>query len=108
MRAVIERNTAAGTDPHGLPVPPFFAPAGEPVPCFVWSRSSRQALDAGKSALVEDLRMMFPLGADVRPNDEIVRVTDRAGATLIDGRLRIDGDPQRKHRHMEAALERVR
>lgn len=107
MRAAIERDTAAGTDPWGNPVAPVFASIGAPVPCFVWSTAARQAIGGGKVALVEDLRAMFPLGADVRAGDEIARVTDRRGVTLIAGRLRIDAEPQRKHRHVEAALERV-
>lgn len=107
MRAEIERNTAVGTDAHGHPVPPVFASIGDPVPCFVWSTQSREAVGAGKTALVEDLRAMFPLGADVRAGDVIARVADRQGTTLIAGRLRLDAEPQRKHRHVEAALARV-
>lgn len=107
MRAEVERNTAAGTDAHGHPVAPVFASTGAPLPCFVWSTASRQAVGAGKVALVEDLRVMFPLGADLRAGDEIARVTDRLGRTLVAGRLRVEGEPQRKHRHIEAALERV-
>lgn len=107
MRAAIERDTAAGADAHGLPLAPVFASTGDPVPCFVWSTASRQAVGSGRIALIEDLRAMFPLAADVRAGDEIAEVTDRQGAVLIAGRLRIDGEPQRKHRHLEAALERV-
>jgi hypothetical protein len=107
MRAEIERDTATGTDAHGHPVAPVFAPTGDPVPCFVWSTASRQAVGAGRVALIEDIRAMFPVGADIRAGDEIARVTDRLGTVLVNGRLRVDGEPQRKHRHLEAALERV-
>ena len=105
MRADIERNTASGTDAHGGPVAPVFT-AVATVPCWVWSRSRREAVDGVKTALVEDLRALFPLGADVAERDEIAKVTDRQGAELLSGRFRIEA-LQRKHGHVEAALLRV-
>lgn len=111
MRAAIERNTATGTDQWGNPVAPSFASIGAPIPCFVSSSSRRQAVgemtDGKKTIVVEDLRAIFPLGSDVQNGDEIVSVTDRQGTTLINGRLRIDGTPERRHRHLEASLERI-
>lgn len=105
MRADVERNTASGTDAHGHPVAPVFT-ALATLPCFVWSTARREVADGGKTALVEDLRAMFPLGADVAEGDEIAKVTDRQGTVLLTGRLRIAA-LQRKHRHLEAALDRV-
>lgn len=106
MRAEVERNTASGTDDHNLPVAPEFEPLGI-VPCFVWSKTSRHAADGEKTVLVEDLRGMFPLSADVRAGDEIARVTDRQDNELIPGRLRIQPPAQFKHSHVEMALERI-
>ena len=105
MRAEVERNTAAGTDPHGHPVAPFFT-ALATVPCWVWSKQARVAVDGDKTAVIEDLRALFPVSADIVEGDEIARVTDRRGAVLF-GRLRVDAPPQRKVRHLEAALKRV-
>lgn len=107
MRAAIERNTAAGTDAWNNPVAPVFAPTGDPVACFIWSNQSRDVVDGRKSALVEDLRAMFALGADVAANDEIASVTDRKGNVIIAGRLRVLGPVQFKHTHVECALERL-
>ncbi len=106
MRAEVERNTAAGTDPHGHPMAPSFT-ALATLPCHVWSKQSREAVDGDKTAVIEDLRALFPVSADVREGDEIAQVTDRRGTVLFPGRLRVDAPPQRKVRHLEAALKRV-
>lgn len=106
MRAAIERSTAAGTDAWNNPVAELFAPLAT-LPCFVWSNTAREIKDGDKLARVEDLRAMFALGADLRAEDEISAVTDRRGAVIIAGRLRIEGPPQRKHTHLEAALKRI-
>jgi hypothetical protein len=105
MRAVVERNSASGTDTYGHPVAPVFA-AHATLPCFVWSSQRREVVDGDKTATVEDLRAVFPLGADILEADEIASVTDRQGSEILSGRARIDA-LQRKHRHLEAALVKV-
>ncbi len=105
MRAAVERNTASGTDAHGHPVAPAFT-ALATLPCFVWSRQRREMIDGKVSAIIEDLRAIFPLAADVQARDEIASIQDRRGAVLIAGRFKIE-PVQRKHDHLEAALERV-
>ena len=106
-RAQVERNVAAGADDWGGPMPPDFQPLHAALPCFVWSNNSRELVDGAKTAMIEDLRAMFALGADVREADEIVAVTDRAGNTIVAGRLKIEGPVQFKHNHLEAALQRI-
>lgn len=105
MRAAVERDQAVGTDSYGGPVAPIFA-AHATLPCWVWSTNRREIVDGDKTALVEDMRAMFPIGADVLERDEIASVKDRNGAELLSGRMRVEAI-QRKHRHVEAALERV-
>jgi hypothetical protein len=107
MRALLERNTATGIDAWGNPVGEVFAPLGAALPCFAWSNAAREIKDGDKLARVEDLRAMFSLIADIRAEDEISAITNRHGAVLILGRLRIEGPPQRKHTHLEAALKRI-
>jgi hypothetical protein len=107
MRAAIERNQAAGNDAWGQPVAPAFQPLGAPVPCFVWHETSSEVVDGRKTAMIGDFRALFALDADVAEFDEIAGVTDRKGAVLIDGRLRVEGPVQRKHTHLEASLKRV-
>lgn len=106
MRAQLERSAATGIDAWNNPVAEVFAPLAE-LPCFVWSNTAREIKDGGKLARVEDLRAMFALDADVRAEDEISAITDRQGAVIIAGRLRIEGPAQRKHTHLEAALKRI-
>lgn len=106
MRAAIERNQATAMDAWNNPVAPQWQAVGT-VPCFVWSNSAREIEDGRKSAQVEDLRALFSMGADVREDDEISAVTDRAGNVLMPGRLKIEGPVQYKHTHQEAALRRV-
>lgn len=105
-RAAIERNTQSGTDPHGNPLPPVWQ-ALATLPCFVWSKQARQAFPGDRTALVEDLRAMFPLGSALRQGDRVSSVTDRSGAEIVAGPLRIDADPQYKHNHIEVALKKV-
>lgn len=107
MRALLERNAEQGEDSWGQPLPPELAVVAEALPCFVWSTSSRELIDGQKTAMVEDMRALFAPSADVREHDEIARVTDRQGAVIVPGRLRIEGPVQRKHGHQEAMLRRI-
>lgn len=106
MRALVERNQATGKDPWGNPVAPSFQPLAT-LKCFIWSKNSRELVDGDKTAMIEDMRALFSLSADIREDDEISAVTDARGATIIPGRLRVEGPVQRKHTHLEAALKRI-
>lgn len=106
MRAVMQRNSATGTDARGHSVPKAWAANGT-LRCFVWSNASREAVDGAKTAMVEDMRGLFALGADIDEGDRIASVTDVKGNVLIPGPMEVDGPVQRKHTHLEAALKRV-
>lgn len=106
MLAVVSRNMAAGKDAWGQPVAPVWSTVAS-LPCFAWSNQSREAVDGDKTAMIEDMRIMVGLGADLREDDELTAITDRKGNVLIPGRLKVDGPVQRKHSHQEAALKRV-
>lgn len=107
MRAQVERPSASAKDAWGNPVAPVMAPVGDPVACFIWSKSSREIVDGDKTAMVEDVRGLFALAADIREGDELTTITDRAGNMLIPGRLKVEGPVQFKHSHREAALRRI-
>jgi len=107
MRAQVERNQAVGTDGWNNPAEPDFQPVGDPLRCFVWSKSGREAVGDERSVLIEDVRGLFALDADLRPDDELVSVTDRTGATIHFGRLKVEGPLQHKHTHREANLQRI-
>lgn len=107
MRAAIERNQTATKDAWGQPAAAAFASTGDPLPCFVWAETSAEIVDGKKTAMIGDFRALFALGADINEADEIAGVTDRQGAVLISGRLRVEGPVQRKHTHLEASLKRI-
>lgn len=107
MRASVERDVATGRDAHNNPLPPDFQPLHEALPCFAYPKSSRELVDGGKSANIEDLRAMVSLSANIRAGDEITEIRDRAGKVIINGRLKVEGDPQFKHNHRELALQRI-
>ncbi|MEP0406958.1 hypothetical protein [Roseibium sp.] len=106
MRASVERDQASGTDSWGNPLPADFQPLGV-LKCFVWSTASREIVDGDKTAMIEDMRALFALGADIAEDDEISAVKNRAGDEIIPGRLKVEGPVQRKHTHQEAALKRI-
>ena len=106
MRAAVERNQASGEDAWGQPVAADFQPVGS-LPCFAWSEKASEIVDGKKTAVIGDFRALFALGADLREGDEIASVSDRAGAEIIAGRLRVEGRPEPKHTHLEATLKRI-
>lgn len=106
MRAGVERNVASGTDNWGHPVAPLFEPHAR-VACFAYTPSSSDIMDGDKVATVQDVRIMFAVGADIQAGDEIASITNKAGILLFPGRYRVDGPVQFKHNHAEAALRKV-
>lgn len=107
MRAAVERDEATGTDAFGGPAEPDFVPLHAALPCFAYSKSSRELVDDRKTAMIEDLRIMIARDADLAAGDIITAISDRAGTTIIAGRLKVEGEPQFKHTHREAALQRI-
>lgn len=106
MRAAVARNQATAKDGWGQPVAPDFQPLAT-LPCFVWSNKSAELIDGHKIAMLEDLRAMFALSADINADDQIASVTDRKGAEIIPGPLLVIGPVERKHTHLECALRRI-
>lgn len=106
-RARVERNTATGTDSWGGAAAPAFTALHNALPCFVYSKSSRELVDGAKTAMIEDLRIMIGRDVDLAEGDEITAVTDRFGLVIIPGRLKVEGPVQFKHTHREAALQRI-
>ena len=88
MRAVVSRSAAPAQDDWGRPGVPTFAAIGT-IPCFVSSKLRREVQTDGKTAVVEDLRAIVPVGADVAEGDRLA-VTDRLGASLFEGPLAVD------------------
>lgn len=106
-RAVVLRDVNAGVDTFGHPLPPEWLQISDPVPCYAWSRSSREAVDDRRTAIVQDVRVMLPDSADVTASDRIENVTDRLGRVLHDGPFRIDAIERRAGQHKTCMVTRI-
>lgn len=106
MRALIEEDTAGGPDPYGHPLASSWSTKLTDVACRVYSKTRREVIDGDKTALVEDIRAIFPLTTNVIELNRLLNVKDRLGATLFAGPLSIDTLTRRRD-HLEAALRRV-
>ncbi|MGH7393633.1 MAG: hypothetical protein ACREM3_29890 [Candidatus Rokuibacteriota bacterium] len=110
-RAVIERDVATGSNPYGNAPTPNWQPLAAPVPCYVWSRVRRAVVSNNAPGqpgvvLVEDLRALFPAGADVQEGDQVTNVTDRLGNIVWPGPILIEALQPRPD-HVEAQLRRI-
>ena len=107
MRCTIERDAAHGTpDGYGLPGDPNWKPLAVLLPCWLWSTAERELIGAEKSEVIEDLRMLVPLGTDVTERDRVSGVTDRLGHPIRQGAMGITA-VMSKHDHLELVLTGV-
>lgn len=88
MRAAVERGAVDGTDDWNRPNPPDFAPQST-VDCWAWSKVRREVRSDDKVAVIEDLRALVPLNADVLEGDRLT-ITDRLGVELFGGPVAVD------------------
>lgn len=105
-RAVVSRDTSDSTDDWNRPIPPTFTVQPDDIACRAWSKSRKEVRDDGKEVLIEDIRALFPKGADIQTG---VRVTinDRLGAPIFDS-LAVQTVSRRgaNVRHREVVFER--
>lgn len=105
MRADIERNADGATDgwnQKGV----SWATHIEACPCRVWYENGSEYVDGVKTAVVDELRMIVPLGTDVKASDRVGDVTDRRGRVQFAGPIRISS-VQHRADHIVAKLEVV-
>jgi len=107
MRAEIEENESVGNlDDRGQEIAPSWVTKESDVPCYVYSKNRRVAIDTNKDALVSEIRGQFPLDTDIKETYRIATVRDKRGAVVFDGTILIDAI-QRRRDHFEVALRRV-
>jgi len=89
-RCTIERSAnAASLDEWGTPDPADWQPHLSDQPCRAWATAGREAVtDTTTVVVIEDVRLILPLGTDVTEQDRIASVTYR-GQTTQDGPLGI-------------------
>lgn len=111
QRAFIERDLAelptSRRESYGGPYSANFKPLGAPIPCFMWSTARREVTQTTRTAVIEDLRIMFPNGTDVTERDRVAQVTNRKGDVLYAGPYYLQAVRQ-KEGFIEAALELVK
>lgn len=100
MRCAIQRDSTAGYTNE-----PTWGSSGF-VQCFVWASAGREAVSGERTAVVEDLRALVPLGSDIKVADRISGVTDRLGATIEARPLGIETILKRAD-HLELILQVV-
>ena len=87
MSATIRRPQPGPPDGWGNPT--TLAPSVLPgtVRCIVYSVKREDVDNVSKHAIVEELRMMTPIAANVREGDELTVTHGRTGQLLYDGVL---------------------
>ena len=107
MRATVERDQATATDQWGQPVKPDFAVIAT-LPCYAWSKQRRELIDADRSAVLEDIRAVFPKDADLNEQDRIAKIENRRGDVIFAGPLVVTSVVRRAERHKKVMLERAK
>ena len=99
QRCVIERDATAGEADTS-----DWQPHLDGVSCRLWATAGREATDQGHTAVVEDLRLVVPLGLDVTVLDRIHGVVNRAGGVIDPRPLGIEAI-LRERDHLELVLQ---
>ena len=87
-RCTIERGSSS-PDAWGNPGVPTWSAHLSDQPCRAWATAGREAVtDTTTVVVIEDVRLILPLGTDVTEQDRIASVTYR-GETTQDGPLGI-------------------
>lgn len=105
QRADIERD-ASGSDDWGGQGSPDWQPHLAGVPCHFWTAQGRAVVNGQETAVIEDLRLLLPLGTDIASTDRIGRITDRLGVPIVDGPLLVEAVVQRAD-HLVALVKEV-
>lgn len=92
QRATVSRNGSAELDDWNRPGAPVFVEVGV-IPCRAWSEKRIDKDDSGKSAVVEDLRCMVPIDADVQEEDQL-EIRDRSGLEIFGFPVLVETKPQ--------------
>ena len=94
MRALVERATTV-TDDSGNPGPPTWATLHRSLPCRAWVVREREVIDSNKTAALASHRIIIPKGTDIRENDRITVIEDRAGTSLVGNTMQITARMER-------------
>lgn len=109
QRALVERDA---TDPlvdvtdSGNPEPPDWQEHIDGLPCWLYAGTGREQIDQNRIAVVEDLRLLVPVGTDITERDRINGIEDRRGSSIL-GQICNIRFVLLKRDHLEVGLTRV-
>lgn len=109
QRATVERDQTdplVDTTDSGNPEPPDWQTHIEALPCWLYSSAGREAVEPQRVAVVEDIRLLVPLGSDVTERDRVNGIVDRLGSSILADLMNIR-TVLRKRDHLELMLTRV-
>jgi hypothetical protein len=111
MFAIVSRSETPAVDASGHPGKSVFEELSGSIPCRIWSKDRRAINNVGRSVVLEDLRGMFPVGADVQEKDRL-RILDKQGNVIFPGPIAVEsikpagGAPGAGPSHLSAMLAR--
>lgn len=103
LRTAVERKTVDPSDPYKQE---SWETVAAEVPCWRWSTASRRFTSDEAAVPIKDLRLVVPLGTDVRGDDRIGDVVTRRGRVVQYGPVRVDVIETRTD-HLELSLTEV-
>lgn len=104
-RAVVQVNTAAGTDAWNQPVAAEYQD-GRIIPLYGWHRARTKIADDGKVVRISEIRAIAPPDETELEGSRLKAIVDRRGDVVIAGPLAIlTAVPRRTH--VELVLERI-
>lgn len=104
-RCDIERDAATAGSWGGTGEPDWESSITD-LPCYASTSAAREPIDADRTVVVEDLRMLVPVDTDVTERDRVGDVTDR-GSVIYPGPMGIEA-VLRFPTHLELVLQRIR
>lgn len=104
--ATVQRDSNAGVVTNGIQQAPSWSDHLTNLACRAWTTTGREVLDPTTSVIVEDMRVIVPLGTDVNEQDRITGVVDHEGNSVISGNVGIRAVITRKD-HLELILVRI-
>lgn len=106
-KTTVQRDANAGAlNAVGAQASPAWADHLVDQPCYAWTSTGREQLDATTSVVVEDMRCLLALGTDVTEQDRLNGVTDHYGNVVIAGLVGIRAVVIRAD-HLELFLVRI-
>ena len=109
-RALVERDTAATRDGYGSKSKPAYASHIAALRCFFYrERGAGSSVESERTrgtVLIDNLRIMVPLGTDITEADRVNGITEVDGTVVESGFMAVTAVTN-AHDHLEVRLEKV-